>query len=94
MFKSTPSIQQMSMEDPFIHIPSKWQEQLKQGWPEYFYQYIYSQINEERFAVLYSTNANRPNKSVRLLMSLLVLKSLTGASDEELLESLQFDQRY
>lgn len=94
MFKATPSTSQLSMEDPFIHMPAKWQEQLKQGWPEQFYQHIYSQINEERFAVLFSTNASRPNKSVRLIVSLLFLKSLTGASDEELLESLQFDQRY
>lgn len=94
MFKAKSAFQQLTFDDPFFQMPEDWQEQLKEGWAEYFFQHIYSKINEERFAVLYSSNYSRPNKPVRLIVSLIIIKSLSGQSDVELLESLKFDKRY
>jgi hypothetical protein len=94
VFKAKSAIQQLSMGDSYFQMPPDWQEQLKTGWAEQFYQQIYSKVNEERFSVLYSSNYSRPNKPVRLIVSLLILKSLKGLSDAELLESLKFDQRF
>lgn len=94
VFKAKSTIQQFTIDDPFFQMPEEWHKQLIGSWAEYFFQHIYSKINEKRFAVLYSSNYSRPNKPVRLIVSLLIIKSLSGQSDEDLLESLKFDQRY
>ncbi|MFA1823008.1 transposase, partial [Virgibacillus oceani] len=64
------------------------------SWAEDFYRLILTQINEERFSVLYSDKASRPNKPVNVLVSLLVLKQQNLLSDEELIGSLYFDYRF
>src|SRR5699024_10468643 len=67
---------------------------LKQDWADDFYRLILTQINEERISVLYSDKASRPNKTVNILVSLLILKPQNLLSDEELIGSLYFDYRF
>jgi hypothetical protein len=44
--------------------------------------------------VLYSETYSRPNKSVNILVSLLILKELHNLTDEQLIASLYFDYRH
>lgn len=67
---------------------------VEKSWADDFYRLIFSQINEERFSVLYSDKASRPNKPVNVLVSLLILKQENLLSDEELIGSLYFDYRF
>lgn len=69
-------------------------EMLKKSWADDFYRIIFSQIKEERFSVLYSQRASRPNKAVNIFVGLLVLKQQNMLSDEELIESIYFDYRF
>ena len=67
---------------------------INESWYGYYHDNIFPSINEEPYRVLYSTdNASRPNNPVNVIISLLVIKSLTGVSDEEVMNSLLFDQR-
>lgn len=67
---------------------------LKKSWAEQFYQNIFLSIDEDPFAVLYSSEYSRPNKPVNILVSLLILKELHGLTDDELMSALYFDYRY
>lgn len=87
--------QQFSLNDPLITMPKYLKEILAKGWAHLFQEYIFPNINEERFSVLYSDNpATRPNSPVNILIALLILKELFNHTDEELIGSLHFDMRY
>ena len=89
------SVQQISMTDPLLNMPKYLQEILLKSWAHTFQQYIFSNINEDRFAVLYSENhATRPNSPVNVIIGLLILKEIFSHTDDELIGSLHFDMRY
>ena len=50
---------------------------------------VYPNINERKFAPLFSTTGSRPNISIRQYVSALVLKRMYGLSDEVFLEFLR-----
>ena len=62
-------------------------------WSTHFYKHVFSQIDEEKFAVLYHEGYSRPNKPVNELASLEILKETLGLSDEELEHAYLFDFR-
>lgn len=67
---------------------------INESWYGYYHDVIFPVINEEPYQVLYSdNNASRPNTPVNIIISLFVIKSLTNVSDEEVMNSLLFDQR-
>jgi len=68
-------------------------EALAKTWAPYFYKNIFKNINEERFAVLFSENYSRPNTPVNIIVGLLFLKDLNGWTDEEMIGALYFDYR-
>ena len=51
-------------------------------------------IDEEPFAVLYSSNASRPNTPVNVCIGSLIIKEIFGISDDEIVENLVLDPRY
>jgi len=56
------NVQQISISDPLLNMSNYLQEILEKSWAHTFQQYIFPNINEDRFAVLYSDNhASRPN---------------------------------
>lgn len=61
---------------------------LKEKW---FYHLILRNINEVDFRALFSDKASRPDVSVNILESSLILKELKGTSSDELMESVMFD---
>lgn len=93
MFKRNPAGKQFSMTDPYLHYPQYVREALHNSWAEPFSKTIFSNIDEDRFALLYSDNYSRPNTPVNILVGLLILKELNGWTDEETIAALYFDYR-
>lgn len=70
------------------------QKIINESWVGYFHDIIFPAINEEPYRTLYSDNdASCPNTPVNILVSLLIIKKLSNLTDEEVIESLLFDQR-
>lgn len=86
--------QQLSFNDPFYGLTDREKRILDKSWATQFADRIFPLINEERFSVLYSDKASRPNTPVNVIIGALVLKELRNQTDDELLESLLFDVRY
>lgn len=61
------------------------------SWHNVFFEQITSKINEKRFEVLFSKGQGRPNASIRILLSMMVMKEGKGWSDEQLFEESQFN---
>ena len=55
---------------------------------------IFPAIDEERFRVLYSQNASRPNTPVNIIVGALIIKELFALSDDEIVENLMLDIHY
>jgi len=93
MFKENPNIRQMSLLDPYHTYPKYIREALDKSWAPCFYNQVFTKINEQRFAVLYSNKNSRPNAPVNILVGLFFLKELNRWTDEEMLSALYFDYR-
>ena len=52
---------------------------------------IFPAIDEERFSVLYSDKASRPNAPVNVIIGALIIKELFDYSDDEIVENLMLD---
>ena len=85
---------QMNIFDNTLYLSEYHQRLLDNGWASYFRKNIFPKIREEKFSVLYSDKASRPNTPVNIMIGLLILKELNGSTDNELMESLIFDLRY
>ena len=93
MFKKNPNQGQISILDPGLKFPRYVLEALAKTWAPYFYENIFKNIQEGRFAVLFSENYSRPNAPVNIIVGLLFLKELNGWTDEEMIGALYFDYR-
>src|SRR5690625_2571621 len=94
MFRQGKRNVQKTLFDQDQSFPDYIVKLLKNSWANDFYRLVLTQINEERFSVLYSDKASRPNKPVNVLVSLLILKQQNMLSDEVLIGSLFFDYRF
>jgi len=92
---SSNSTQQISFEDSCNTLTKREKRILENSWADNFSKYVFPDIDENRFAVLYSSNtASRPNTPVNVIVGALLLKEMFGDTDDELLESILFDVRY
>ena len=88
------NLQQTSLFEPINQMPKYLQDILNKSWAKAFKDYIFPQINEERFSVLYSNKASRPNSPINVIIGLLIIKEMLQQTDEELIGSIHFDVRY
>jgi hypothetical protein len=89
------NVQQTTFLDPVAQMPKYLQNILKNCWAQSFRDYVFPQINEERFSVIYSSDhASRPNTPINIIVALLIIKEIFQQTDEELIGSLHFDIRY
>jgi len=87
--------QQISIEDSFLNLSERTKKFILNSWAKPFADIIFPEINEKRFAVLYSNNdASRPNNPVNAMIGALILKEMFNLTDEELLESIICDPRF
>jgi len=91
MFKKNTTHLQPALISAASELPEKQLKLLKGSWAHSFYHEFFCRIDEESFAVLYSSEPSRPNIPVNVLVGLEVLKAGFGWSDEELYENFCFN---
>jgi hypothetical protein len=69
------------------------------AWHNKFYKEVTSKVDEDIFKPLYTTERDdnrvgRPNASIRILVSMMILKEGCGCSDEQLYEQCRFNLLY
>jgi len=86
---------QLSMDDSTVGLTEREMKFLEKSWAKPFAEDVFPLINEEKFAVLYSSEkASRPNTPINVTVGASILKEMLGLSDDEILESLLFDVRF
>ena len=93
MFRKNHEHEQESLFSPVKDLSPPLKRKLDRHWSSYFYQHVFTQIDETTFEGLYHDGYSRPNKPVNELVSLEILKHLMGLSDEELEHAYLFDFR-
>ena len=91
MFKSNSQPELFSFT---LELSKKQRDLLENSREKWFYNLIFSGINEDNFKPLYSEKASRPNIAVNILVSAIIMKELKGISYDELMESMMFDMRF
>ena len=86
--------QQISLLDSLSGLTTREQKALENSWAKVFAEEIFPKIDEERFSVLYSNKASRPNTPVNVIIGALIIKELFDLSDDEMVENLMLDPRY
>ena len=86
--------QQISLMDSFTGLTKREQRFLNKSWAKYFGDFIFPEIDEMPFSVLYSDKYSRPNCPVNVQVGALLLKEINGMSDDEIMQALMFDVRF
>jgi hypothetical protein len=89
MFRKTDP-QRSLLECEFLVPPEK-AERLRRSWAEVFRERILPLIDEEVFRDACNQTTGRPNKSIRLMLCLHLLKDWNDLTDEQVLEQLEFN---
>lgn len=91
MFRKNTKHQQPALISAASELPEKQRKRLENSWAGTFYKELFSRIDEQAFAVLYSEKGSRPNVPVNVLVGLEALKAGNGWSDQELYENYCYD---
>lgn len=86
--------QQLTLNDSTFSLTVRELRMLERSWAKQFAEKIFPQIDEEKFSVLYSDKASRPNTPVNVIVGGMVLQELLDLTDEEFMDSLLFDIRF
>lgn len=89
-FKSN-DCQQLTFDDSLFSLTEREKKALEKSWAKIFADEIFPAIDEERFSVLYSEKASRPNTPVNVIVGALIIKELFDYSDDEIVENLMLD---
>ena len=84
----------MSIFESTYGLTEREQKALDRSWAKIFAEDVFPHIDEERFSVLYSEKASRPNTPVNVIVGALIIKELFGISDDEIVDNLMLDPRY
>ena len=90
----TNDSQQLSFSDTLYRLTPREQKALQNSQAKVFAEDIFPNIDEQRFSVLYSDKASRPNTPVNVIVGALIIKELFGISDDMVVENLMLDPRY
>src|ERR1019366_7592713 len=66
-------------------------QRLEREWPGQFHAHAWPLIDEEQFRDLYCADNGRPNKPVRTVVGVLILKDVFDLTDDEALYRVDFD---
>ena len=72
-------------------LPDEKRQRLESEWPGQFREHALPLIDEEQFRDLYCADNGRPNKPVRTVVGVLVLKEMFDLSDDDTLYRVDFD---
>lgn len=84
----TNDCQQLSLDDSFIALTERERKALEKSWAKIFADEIFPAIDEDRFSVLYSDKASRPNAPVNVIIGALIIKELFDYSGNEMVGKL------
>lgn len=91
MYRKNPRSQQPVLLSDVQQLPERSLKRLQGSWAATFREEVFLRIDEDRFALLYSDKASRPNVPVNLLVGLDILKEGHHWTDEELYEHFLFN---
>jgi hypothetical protein len=91
MFQKNDTHRQPPLLSTVQALPEKQRQRLDTSWAGVYYRELFSRLDENIFAGLYSDIASRPNVPVNVLVSLDFLKAGNGWSDEEMYDQFQFN---
>lgn len=92
MFRRTDP-QLSLMESRFLISPRK-RERLTKSWAEAFRQHVLPLIDEEAFRECFCEDNGRPNKSIRLLVGMHLLKEADDLTVEQVLDAVEFNLQW
>jgi hypothetical protein len=90
MFKPNLKHAQQGMFESTSWMDPSIQRKLDKSWAPIFYEYVFCNINENPFALLFS-NTGKPNFPVNILLSLEYIKHMKDWNDLDLLDGYYFD---
>lgn len=86
-----PTDPQLSLMESRFLIPPAKRQRLERSWAEAFRTRVLPLIDEEVFRGCFCADNGRPNKSIRLLVGLHLLKEADDLTDEQVLDALEFN---
>ena len=87
--------QQISMEDSLKGLSERELKILKGSWAEDFANFIFPNIPEAPFSVLFSEKSrSKPNVPINIILGLFMLKEQFDLTDEELMEQMLFNIQF
>lgn len=94
MFRKTKTEKQLSLQSNVAQYISK--SAYKNfsdptAWHSLFFEQVTNRIDENMFSSLYSDKMGAPNSSIKILISMMILKEGHGWSDHELFENCHFN---
>jgi hypothetical protein len=92
MFVKT-DLQRSLLECEFL-LPAEKAERLRKSWAHPFRERVLPLIDEEVFRDAYSEGNGRPNKSIRLMVALHLLKEWNDLTDEQVLDELEYNLQW
>jgi hypothetical protein len=91
MFQTNDSHLQRSLFNFENQLSKTKQKKLESSKESYFYEMIFSKINEQDFSILYSSTNSRPNAPVNSLVASMILLNQKGWTTEELFNNIDFN---
>ena len=94
MFRATPKDRQLNLlssTHTFLSGASLNAYEDPNGWHNLFREQITDRIDEEPFRPLFCQDNGAPNTSIRVLVSMMILKEARSLSDSELIEECRFN---
>ena len=91
MFRKNTKHLQPSLFGFYYMLPKRMQKEIKETEEYAFYKIIFSTIDEDIFAGLYSEKKSRPNAPINALVSALILMHKKGWSYEALFKEIKFN---
>ena len=91
MFKENKTHLQSTFFDIENQLSERKKKKLRESEEYSFYQLIFRNIEEEKFAVLYSEKGSRPNAPVNVMVSAIILAHRRGWTIKEMLDQIDFN---
>jgi len=92
MFRKTSP--QMSMLESQYLLPEPKRQRLEASWAHSFRTIVLPLIDEELFRESFHDSNGRPNKSIRLMVGLHILKEMNDLTDAEVIDALEFNLQF
>ncbi len=89
-----PTRPQMSMFETQYLLPAAKQKRLRESWARPFRERVLEAIDEEVFRDAFCEDNGRPNKSIRMLTGVHLLKEMFDLTDEQVIEQVEYNLQW